>query len=216
MDYCYDYFVDESGSIKLVEIRKSTYQDDLTVVLSKHIGYDPAVGIPLMDINCDSLEAIAHVIGRLIPREIRNLIDFDSMQLDTLGFSDYARIPIISIDKHCGLSSLVNKGKKSIFHFWNMIHHNESKVIAYYYSYFEELTKAGDLRPELLALSIDRLLVRDGYKQAFGSQIVDGPPIVRNKDSVDVRRASFRMEPLNEYLDNGWGIQWPTPKKLEP
>jgi len=203
-DYCYDYFVDESGEIVLVEIRQATYHDDITEIL-----------IPLMDIDCDSLEAMAYEIARLTPKEIRNLMSFDSMQLDTLGYSDYSRIPIVSIDKHCRLSSLANKGEKSLIYFWDMVHHNENEVIAYYFSYFDELTKTGDIRPDFLALSTDRLLVRDGYKQAFGSQ-VDGPPIVRNKDSVDVRRARIGMEPLSVYLDRGWGIQWPAPKKLEP
>jgi len=97
-----------------------------------------------------------------------------------------------------------------------MVHHNDHKVIAYYFTYFENLVAKGKLHPEALALSTDRILSGYGYNQAYGSQVVNGQlPRVRNKDSVDVRRARIGLEPLSEYLDV-YGLEWPAPKKTNP
>jgi len=63
--------IGKSGEIELVEIRQATYQDDITEILKKNIGYDPYEGIPLMDIDCDSLEVVIDDLRRLQPKEIR-------------------------------------------------------------------------------------------------------------------------------------------------
>ena len=82
-----------------------------------------------------------------------------------------------------------------------MIQHNDKEPMAYYYPYIQKLVELGDLHPERLALMTDRLLTYYGYKQVYGSQIVNSElhPI-ENRDSVDYRRSAIGLEPLSEYL----------------
>lgn len=49
----------------------------------------------------------------------------------------------------------------------------------------------------------DRLLMHFGYPQVYGSQILNGELYtIENPDSVDIRRASVGLGPLEEYLKN--------------
>lgn len=201
-DFCLDYFANEEGKIKLCKIRQATYQDHITEILKRNINYDPFDGIPLMDINCEKLNENITELRRLTPDDYKQMLSFDTLQIQKLGFFDYTRIVFASIDKACGIENLPSIGKITPYTFWSMVHHNENEAIAYYYPYFDNLVNVGVLHPESLALSTDRLLEGNGYKQAFGSQIVNGQlPIIRDLDSVDARRARIGLEPLNDYLD---------------
>ena len=69
--------------------------------------------------------------------------------------------------------------------------------------------EAGDLKGQSYALLLDRVLVQDGHKQIFGTQIKpmhlweDGPEPypIRDRDEVDARRADVGLPPLEAYMD---------------
>lgn len=68
-------------------------------------------------------------------------------------------------------------------------------------------------RPEHLALLEDRVALREGRKQLYGSQIGTNPagqsyvlPLT-DPDRVDRRRANVGLEPLANYVRQ-WGISW--------
>ncbi len=72
----------------------------------------------------------------------------------------------------------------------------------------------GNASASSLALLEDRVALRMGDKQIYGSQIGRDPstgesfvfPLI-DPDNVDVRRNSVGLGPLNEYVSK-WGIQW--------
>jgi len=175
-------------------------ENNILAILIKNIGYHPSDKVPLVSINCDSLEFIIDDLYRLETEEIKNLLD--TTPPDTLDFFDFRRLIIASIEKDCGLPTLEEHGERSVKVFWAFIQHNEKEQMAYYYRYIEGLVQSGDLHPERLVLVTDRLLVFNDYKQVYGSQIVNGElhPI-ENPDSVDYRRLEIGLEPLSEYLE---------------
>jgi len=64
---------------------------------------------------------------------------------------------------------------------------------------------AGDAKPSQLALLTDRVRLKDGRPQLYGSQIrvVDGeatPFEIEDPERVDERRAAMGLEPMAEYL----------------
>jgi len=66
----------------------------------------------------------------------------------------------------------------------------------------------GEIAPDNLALSIDRVLTQDKQKQIYGSQFQtneDGKTFllpVEDIEHIDERRAAMGMEPFSEYRKN--------------
>lgn len=84
-----------------------------------------------------------------------------------------------------------------------------------YLSLLKKAARKGDTRPADVAMLEDRILVRRGKKQIYGTQVHSGPdtggklvlaPIENEKD-VDKRRASVGLMPLAEYLKH-FGIEY--------
>jgi hypothetical protein len=71
-----------------------------------------------------------------------------------------------------------------------------------------QAVSAGNARAADLALLEDRILVGDGKKQLYGSQVTAGPDGVprlhpiEDPDNVDSRRSAVGLPPLQEYLEH--------------
>ncbi len=81
-----------------------------------------------------------------------------------------------------------------------------------YLPMIREAVTQGDLSPALQALLEDRIHVKEGKKQIYGTQLstaADGtlvPYPIEDESMVDARRASVGLGPLSEYL-KGFGPQ---------
>ncbi|MBX2875641.1 MAG: hypothetical protein KTR30_26220 [Saprospiraceae bacterium] len=194
--YGVDLYEDTTGMIRKVVVRSRTYQDDIRQILMENKDYDPNNNIPTTAIKCDSLEFIISYLYGIRPEEIPALAGGD-----TLDVFSFQRAIMQSIWESCGELSLELHGARSVRGFWSMIQHNDREIRAHYYSYIEKLVANGELHPEKLALLTDRLLMNYGYEQVYGSQMLNFRLYpIRNKDSVDIRRAAIELEPLSEYL----------------
>jgi hypothetical protein len=89
--------------------------------------------------------------------------------------------------------------------------------LAYQKKYLPLVRKAaaaGDLRTQSLALLEDRILVREGKKQIYGSQLMtnSGGKLefnpIEDEPNVDKRRASVGLVPLAEYAKY-FGLEYP-------
>jgi len=89
--------------------------------------------------------------------------------------------------------------------------------------YFPVLKKAarkGDARAADVAMLEDRILVRRGKKQVYGTQVRSGPDTggklvlapIEDEKHVDKRRASVGLMPLQEYLRH-FGIEYTPPRR---
>lgn len=70
----------------------------------------------------------------------------------------------------------------------------------------EAAAAAGEANPRHLAYLTDRVRVKDGLPQVYGTQmtIADGVPVphpIEDEANVDKRRAEVGLEPLSEYIE---------------
>lgn len=99
-----------------------------------------------------------------------------------------------------------------------IIQHSPLPVQERYFSMIETAMKAGDIDKRFFALLVDRIRVRKGQKQLYGSQITqlgNGKfeiyPI-EDEINVDIRRREMGMEPLAESVKS-WNIKYVPPKQ---
>jgi len=102
-------------------------------------------------------------------------------------------------------SSLV--GKEGAFDAWLLVQHADADP-KFQRQCLDLMTKLpdGEVQKDNLALLTDRVLLAEGKKQIYGTQldITDGkvvPQDLEDPDNVDKRRAEVGLEPLAKYID---------------
>lgn len=95
-----------------------------------------------------------------------------------------------------------------------VVQHAELPVQEKYFGLLESAAKAGELEMSSFALLVDRIRMRKGEKQLYGSQVTDpdGDGIwqlhpIEDEARVNQRRAEIGMEPLEDYAHR-FGIQY--------
>ena len=82
----------------------------------------------------------------------------------------------------------------------------------------KEAVAKGNANPGSLAFLIDRIEIREGRKQIYGSQIGINPkdnthyvlPLI-DPDNVDQRRTEVGLGPISDYVKN-WNLVWDVEK----
>jgi hypothetical protein len=94
-----------------------------------------------------------------------------------------------------------------------VVQHSTMEVQKKYAPVMKKAVLAHKVEPAWYAILEDRIAVREGRKQVYGSQLHGNPngapwvsPLV-DPDHVDERRASIGLEPMSEYLKQ-WNITW--------
>ena len=103
------------------------------------------------------------------------------------------------------------EGNRTLF---LVIQHSDLKIQEKYLPMMREAVKKGKASGSSLALLEDRVALRQGKKQIYGSQLTRDlgeqfyhiQPL-EDPDNVDKRRAEVGLEPLANYLDH-WQIKW--------
>jgi hypothetical protein len=95
-----------------------------------------------------------------------------------------------------------------------VIQHSDLKTQEHYLPMMKEAVKQGKAEASSLALLEDRILLRNGKKQIYGSQIgrdiEKGEPYVsplEDPENVDKRRANVGLEPMKEYAER-FKLKW--------
>lgn len=98
-----------------------------------------------------------------------------------------------------------DEGNSAVF---LVIQHADLTTQDKYLPVMREAVKNKKARPADLALLEDRVAMRHGKMQIYGSQIMYGNlALLEDPDNVDTRRAAVGLEPLADYLLN-FGIKW--------
>lgn len=116
------------------------------------------------------------------------------------------------LDKYgwMGPEEVGSQGSQTIF---LVIQHADLEIQQKYLPVMREAVKNRKAQPSALALLEDRVALRLGKRQVYGSQIgmdKDGKAFVsplEDPDNVDKRRAEVGLGPLANYVDN-WQIKW--------
>lgn len=110
-----------------------------------------------------------------------------------------------------GADVVGKKGNQALF---LVIQHADLVTQEKYLPMMRTAVKEGKAKPSSLALLEDRVLLQQGKRQIYGSQIFfdgeTGVPFLQpldDPDHVDERRAAVGLEPLNKYLLN-WDMKW--------
>ena len=99
-----------------------------------------------------------------------------------------------------------------------VIQHADLETQKKYLPMMKEAVTKGNASPSSLALLIDRIEIREGRKQIYGSQIGTNPtnktlyvlPLI-DPDNVDKRRTEVGLGPIAEYVKN-WNLVWDVEK----
>ena len=120
-----------------------------------------------------------------------------------------------------GASKVGEQANQTLF---LVIQHADLKAQQKYLPMMREAVKNKNASGSALALLEDRVALREGKRQIYGSQIGHNNASnknyvlpLREPDMVDVRRQSVRLEPLADYVKT-WGIVWDVEehKKMYP
>jgi len=105
-------------------------------------------------------------------------------------------------------------GKQGNSTLFLVIQHADIETQEEYLPMMREAVKNGNANPSSLALLEDRVALRKGEKQIYGSQISRDPetgehyvlPLI-DPDNVDQRRAEVGLGPIQDYISH-WGMTW--------
>lgn len=95
-----------------------------------------------------------------------------------------------------------------------VIQHADLEIQEKYLPMLRDAVKMGNANASNLALLEDRIAIRKGEKQVYGSQIGRDQdtgesyvlPLI-DPDNVDLRRSKVGLGPLKDYIAN-WGLSW--------
>ena len=100
-----------------------------------------------------------------------------------------------------------------------IIQHADYEYQKKYFPLINEARKKGEIAAGNVALLEDRILMREGKKQIYGSQLKRNEKTgkyemwpVEDEENLDKRRASVGLEPIAEYLKR-FGVTYIPPKK---
>jgi enterochelin esterase-like enzyme len=110
-----------------------------------------------------------------------------------------------SIAKEHGWPGVRLVGKAGSLAAFLILQHSELEIQEKYIGIFRTAVANGDAQGADLAMLEDRILMRHGKKQIYGSQLtmVDGKPVlypIEDEEHVDERRAQVGLPSLKEYL----------------
>jgi hypothetical protein len=117
------------------------------------------------------------------------------------------------LDKY-GWLSVDDIGSQCNTALFMVIQHSDLKTQEHYIPLMREAVKSKKARPSELALLEDRVALRQGKKQIYGSQIGQYLNTLQyyvlpleDPDNVDKRRAEVGLRPLSTYLEH-WDLKW--------
>jgi hypothetical protein len=116
-----------------------------------------------------------------------------------------------------GKSLAGEDGEKAAF---LIVQHGDLAHQEKYLPLLEEAGKKGEAPPSEVAMLKDRVLVREGRKQIYGTQLRSGPDTggklvllpINDEEHVDERRKSVGLGPLAEYVKQ-FGLEYKPPVK---
>ena len=161
--------------------------------------------------------------GRINIDAIQKQFGWQSKQLDSLwkkiDYQDSTNLIMVKkiIDTYGWLGSdqVGDQGALTIF---LVIQHADSLTQVTYLPVMREAVKKGKAQPQNLALLEDRVLMKQGKKQIYGSQLITNEKTgkyefypIEDEPNVNKRRFAIGLEPLEAYAKR-FGLDYTLPK----
>lgn len=112
-----------------------------------------------------------------------------------------------------GINFVGERGNNTLF---LVIQHSDLTTQEKYLPMMQKSVEEGESRPGDLALLQDRVLMRQGKKQLYGSQVIFNEKgeqefyPIEDEENVNIRRASVGLQPLEDYAKY-FGIDYKPP-----
>jgi hypothetical protein len=148
-----------------------------------------------------------------LPELIKKQDEIDRKNLNRL-------VEIIQKHGWPGKSLVGNKGSNAAF---LILQHSEQTTQEKYLDLFKKATEAGEARKADAAMLEDRVLMRQGKKQIYGTQLQSNAESngklflypVEDEVHVDARRESVGLPPIKDYLKH-FGLEYVPPVAEKP
>lgn len=135
-------------------------------------------------------------------------------KLDKRNIKKLAKI----IEKY-GWPARSTVGKEGSLAAFLVVQHGNLEYQKKYFPLLKEAVNKGEADRDDAALLEDRILMREGKKQIYGTQLHFNEATkklelwpIENEEDVDARRASVGLEPIAEYMKR-FGLEYSPPKK---
>ena len=195
-----DYYVDEQGQVKEIIVRAASLEDQMLEIQVKDLAERAWEKVQLIDVDCSIQKKILDQVYE-IDQGARSGGNYDMQEADSVCLQ-----AVMSLIDKCGFPSKAEVGEKGIDAIWLVFQHSAPGIMAYYYPRLMQATEAGEIRMTSMALMQDRMLMRHGLRQIYGSQITnDGLYPVHDPENLNKRRAEIGLQPIEEYLER-WGL----------
>jgi len=171
------------------------------------------------------LIAQAQTDTAVIKKQLEAIFDRDqktrtgSDSADFMHYIDSSNLVMVEalIAKHGwpGKDFVGNKGNNAVF---LVIQHADLAVQEKYLPVLQKSVDEGESRPADLALLQDRVLMRQGKRQIYGSQVVfdkEGKQVfypIEDEKNVNLRRAKMGLQPIEDYA-KFFGIDYKLPRE---
>lgn len=204
-----DWYGNAKGELVEMVLRTKTPADDelvkhINAALTKQMNQSPPLEI--VDVDCASakeLLAEAFKTDQAVREDGGDMQAVDRANQQT----------VVSIIKKCGFPDGSAIGKEAVEAAFFVIQHADLGLQEQYFPKFQESADKGYLDKGALALMEDRILMREGKKQKYGTQLTkkdDGAwevhPI-EDPEHVNERRAAVGLGPIEDYLAK-FGVKW--------
>ena len=204
--YILDKYVDEEDQILEIIIRPAT-QEDLELKAKINLAFQEQPVIEAVEIDCDKIIEILDSIYVLDQGMRQNGQSIDHK------IENQCLNKVISMIDKCGMPTLEEVDEHQMMTIWLVFQHAHHYIMKKYYPLLLQSAEKGDLKLSQMALMKDRLLMREGKPQLYGSQIQAGCKTqwelyrLQNPETVDKRRAEMGLGPLKDYLSH-YGIEF--------
>ena len=149
----------------------------------------------MAEVNCDSIDPVLAEVYRK-DQEVRRGFG-DMMTVDQEN-----RKTVVSILEKCGFPKADEVELQSYNAIFFVLQHSPGSIMGYYYREVEEAVANGKINRSTFALMQDRLLMDFGYKQVYGTQILnDRLYELQDPDNVNTRRAEVGLGPIETYVE---------------
>jgi hypothetical protein len=161
----------------------------------------------------DQLDTIAEKYG-WESKEVDSMVNDKSFKEKLRKTDSVNTVRITSIIDHDGWLGADVVGEYGNSTFFAVIQHSDLKTQEKYLPVMREAVKNGKARADQLALLEDRVALKQGRKQIYGSQLGMDPVTkktyvcpLEDPDNVDIRRAKVGLPAMQEYIEPA-GIKW--------
>lgn len=169
--------------------------------------FPPHREIQLADVDCDARKQMLENIfdsdqeNRRSGKEIDEEIDYQN------------QVKVVSLIEKCGWPERREVGAKAMNAVFLVLQHASAELRQKYFPMIKASAEKGDLPLRVVAMMEDRMLMENGKKQKYGTQLVshNGGPMklhpIEDPATLNERRAAMGMEPIEEYLKH-FGLEY--------